>query len=108
MKKSAQDAVIKKFNGGEINILIATTVAEEGLDISTCSSVIRYDMMGNEISSVQARGRVRAKDGKYTCLADKRSKGIEREKLNEFREMLMVEAVKSVQNIPPEKYTKQV
>ena len=108
MKKSAQDAVIKKFNGGEINILIATTVAEEGLDISTCNSVIRYDMMGNEISSVQARGRVRAKDGEYVYLTGKRSKGVEREKLNEFREMLMIEAVRSVQNIPLEQYNEQV
>ena len=98
MKKSAQDAVIKKFNGGEINILIATT----------CSSVIRYDMMGNEISIVQARGPVRTKDGEYVYLTGKRSKGVEREKLNEFREMLMIEAVQSVQNIPPEQYNEQV
>ena len=59
MTQNEQERVIKRFKTGEKNLLLATTVAEEGLDISDCNYVIRYDMMGNEISSVQSRGRVR-------------------------------------------------
>lgn len=59
MTQNEQDRVIKRFYTGEKNLLLATSVAEEGLDIQDCNYVIRYDMMGNEISSVQSRGRVR-------------------------------------------------
>lgn len=59
MTQKEQEGVIKRFKTGEKNLLLATSVAEEGLDISDCNYVIRYDMMGNEISSVQSRGRVR-------------------------------------------------
>ena len=59
MTQNEQERVIKRFQTGEKNLLLATSVAEEGLDISDCNYVIRYDMMGNEISSVQSRGRVR-------------------------------------------------
>ena len=59
MTPREQEKVIKRFQTGEKNILLATSVAEEGLDISDCNYVIRYEMMGNEISSVQSRGRVR-------------------------------------------------
>ena len=34
-------------------MLIATTVAEEGLDISACNFVIRYGLVTNEISMIQ-------------------------------------------------------
>jgi len=62
MTQNEQEAVIKRFKTGEKNLLLATSVAEEGLDISDCNFVIRYDMMSNEISSVQSRGRVRYAD----------------------------------------------
>ena len=59
MTQHEQEQVIKRFHTGEKNLLLATSVAEEGLDIMDCNYVIRYDMMGNEISTVQSRGRVR-------------------------------------------------
>ena len=59
MTQNEQERVISRFHSGEKNLLLATSVAEEGLDIRDCNFVIRYDMMGNEISSVQSRGRVR-------------------------------------------------
>lgn len=36
-----QNKVIRKFRTGELNLLIATNVAEEGLDIQPCNFVIR-------------------------------------------------------------------
>ena len=59
MTQNEQELVISRFKTGEKNLLLATSVAEEGLDICDCNYVIRYGMMGNEISSVQSRGRVR-------------------------------------------------
>lgn len=41
MKYTKQNEVIAKFRAGELNLLIATNVAEEGLDIQACNYVIR-------------------------------------------------------------------
>ncbi|XP_027446844.2 interferon-induced helicase C domain-containing protein 1 isoform X4 [Zalophus californianus] len=53
MTQNEQKEVISKFRTGKINLLIATTVAEEGLDIKECNIVIRYGLVTNEIAMVQ-------------------------------------------------------
>lgn len=45
--------MLSKFGNGEVNLLIATTVAEEGLDIPACNFVIRYGLVTNEIAMIQ-------------------------------------------------------
>jgi ERCC4-related helicase len=42
-----QTDIMQKFRSGRINLLIATQVAEEGLDIQSCALVIRFDMFDN-------------------------------------------------------------
>ncbi|XP_031569525.1 interferon-induced helicase C domain-containing protein 1-like, partial [Actinia tenebrosa] len=108
MTQGEQEAIIEEFKKGEVNILIATTVAEEGLDIGDCNFVIRYNMAGNEISSVQSRGRIRADEGNYVYLGDKRSRGVHREQLNQYREILMASAVSDVQQMSRDEYKKKI
>ncbi|XP_067017165.1 ATP-dependent RNA helicase DHX58-like isoform X3 [Acropora muricata] len=107
MTQKEQEGVIKRFKTGERNILLATSVAEEGLDISDCNYVIRYDMMGNEISSMQSRGRVRAKDGKYTVLVS-HTAAKKRDINSQFREMLMIDALSRVQKMDKSDFIKTV
>ena len=48
-----------QFESGELNLLIATAMAEEGLDVATANCVIRFDPVQTPVSLVQARGRAR-------------------------------------------------
>jgi ERCC4-related helicase len=41
---------MESFNHGRINVLIATNVVEEGLDVSTCNLVVCL----NELATVKA------------------------------------------------------
>ncbi|KAK2108891.1 Interferon-induced helicase C domain-containing protein 1 [Saguinus oedipus] len=104
MTQNEQKEVISKFRTGKINLLIATTVAEEGLDIKECNIVIRYGLVTNEIAMVQARGRARADESTYVLVAPSSSGVIERETVNDFREKMMYKAIHHVQNMEPEKY----
>ena len=58
MSTRAQMDVLKKFKQGKSRLLIATSVAEEGLDIRACNCVFRYNYTTNEIGRVQAKGRL--------------------------------------------------
>ncbi|KAF3824427.1 hypothetical protein GH733_008712 [Mirounga leonina] len=108
MTQNEQKEVISKFRTGKINLLIATTVAEEGLDIKECNIVIRYGLVTNEIAMVQARGRARADESTYVLVAHSNSGVIEREIVNDFREKMMYKAIDHVQNMNPEEYARKI
>ncbi|MHA1522588.1 MAG: DEAD/DEAH box helicase family protein [Promethearchaeota archaeon] len=57
MSQKKQLEILGKFRNGEINTLVATNVAEEGLDIAECSMVIMYDTLASEIRMIQRAGR---------------------------------------------------
>lgn len=60
-----QLALIDKFNGGVYNILITTSVGEEGLSIGSLDLALFYDQTASEIRRIQRTGRVgRVKPGK--------------------------------------------
>ena len=63
MNDSEQKTVIDKFRNGVHNLMVATDIAQEGLDVPKCQYVIRYEFVSNEIGTVQSRGRARAKNG---------------------------------------------
>ena len=65
-----QNKTIEKFRTGELNLLIATNVAEEGLDIQPCNVVIRFDFFHTLIAYIQSRGRARKKDSKYVVFVE--------------------------------------
>ncbi|MFA6461678.1 MAG: DEAD/DEAH box helicase [Candidatus Woesearchaeota archaeon] len=67
-----QKEILDQFREGEFNILIATSVAEEGLDIPKVDKVIFYEPIPSAIRSIQRRGRTgRLEKGEVTILVTK-------------------------------------
>lgn len=73
-----------------------TSVAEEGLDISACNLIIKYNTVGSERTMIQRRGRARARDSKsiLLCLDDDVE---QREIVNIVREQMMHLCLKQLQ-----------
>lgn len=61
LTQKQQAHIIQQFTGGEFNVLIATSVAEEGLDIPSTDLVVFYEPIPSEIRAIQRRGRTARK-----------------------------------------------
>jgi len=69
MTQEQQREVLEKLRNGETNVLIATSIAEEGLDIPEVDHVVFYEPVPSEIRYIQRRGRTgRRVAGKVTIL----------------------------------------
>ena len=57
MSQKMQLESLDTFRSGEANVLVATSVGEEGLDVPNADLVIFYEPVGSEIRTIQRRGR---------------------------------------------------
>lgn len=55
-----QEEVLKRFRMHDCNVLIGTSILEEGIDVPKCNLVIRWDPPTTYRSYVQCKGRARA------------------------------------------------
>ncbi|KIH47902.1 helicase protein, partial [Ancylostoma duodenale] len=53
--KEEQQKALDDFNRGKRKVIIATSVVEEGLDVSTCNLIIKYNSSSNAVQRVQRR-----------------------------------------------------
>ncbi|CAF3385232.1 unnamed protein product [Rotaria socialis] len=84
---------------GLSNVLIATDIVQEGLDVPECSFIIRYEFVSNEIGTVQSRGRARAEKSSCFLVVDEGSKNHVKEMTNRLKEKEMLEALNRWQQI---------
>ena len=67
--RKMQEKTISDFRNDDFNILVASSIAEEGLDIPKVDAVIFYEPIPSEIRSIQRRGRAaRLKEGEVYVL----------------------------------------
>ncbi|KAL5698800.1 endoribonuclease Dicer [Ranunculus cassubicifolius] len=59
------------FGAQQLNLLVATRVGEEGLDIQTCCLVVRFDLPETVASFIQSRGRARMSQSEYSFLVER-------------------------------------
>jgi Fanconi anemia group M protein len=69
MTQKQQQETLDAFRAGEFEVLVSTSVAEEGLDVPEVDLVLFYEPVPTAIRSIQRRGRTgRQTEGKVTVL----------------------------------------
>lgn len=71
MRTSQMQDAIAKFRDGRVTLLVATSVAEEGLDIRQCNVVMRFDLAKTVLAYIQSRGRARKPGSDYILMAER-------------------------------------
>jgi Fanconi anemia group M protein len=72
LSQKEQKTIIEEFKEGKINVLCATSIGEEGLDIPEVNTVIFYEPVPSAIRAIQRAGRTaRLMKGKLIILITK-------------------------------------
>ncbi|NXK46772.1 DDX58 helicase, partial [Chauna torquata] len=97
MTLPSQKGVLDAFKTSkDSRLLIATSVADEGIDIAQCNLVVLYEYFGNVTKMIQVRGRGRATDSKCILVTSK-TEVVENEKYNRYKEEMMNKAIEKLQ-----------
>jgi ERCC4-related helicase len=68
MSQAEQSAVLESFRNGEFDVLVATSIAEEGLDIPEVDLVVFYEPIPSEIRYIQRKGRTGRKSSGWVII----------------------------------------
>jgi len=97
LSQKEQKQVIEDFKTNQINILIATSIGEEGLDIPEVNAVIFYEPIPSAIRAIQRRGRTaRLSPGKLIILMTKDTRDIAFHYASRAREKKMYQTLETI------------
>ncbi|GLC33328.1 hypothetical protein PLESTB_000345400 [Pleodorina starrii] len=68
MNDSQQQQVLRLFKEPGRKVLVATSAAEEGLDVPSCEFVVRYNAAATGIQLLQSRGRARQRVAEFFAI----------------------------------------
>ncbi|UZJ54810.1 hypothetical protein CBS101457_004130 [Exobasidium rhododendri] len=75
MRQKDQEQTIQDFKSGKFNVLVATSIGEEGLDIGEVDLIVNYEAVKNSVRMLQRIGRTgRKRNGRIVVLM---SEGLE-------------------------------
>jgi len=95
-----QKDTIERFRNKEFNILVASSIGEEGLDIPAVDCVIFYEPIPSEIRNIQRRGRTgRTRAGEVIILITKDTRDEAYYWVSRSRERKMKRIVKGMQSM---------
>ena len=77
----------------ECNLLIGTSVLEEGIDIPKCNLVIRFDVPTAYRSYVQSKGRARTHDALFISMIETKQTQIFIKELAQYFEIEQVKKI---------------
>ncbi len=100
LRQREQVEIVERFRAGEIKVLVATSVGEEGLDIPEVDLVVFYEAIPSEIRSIQRKGRTgRKREGKIVVLVTKGTRDEAYYYLSLRKERAMFERLKELKYI---------
>jgi ERCC4-related helicase len=95
MRQAEQSAVLREFREGRFPILVASSVAEEGLDVPDVDLVVFFESVPSEIRAIQRRGRTgRSSLGRVVLLLTRETRDVGYQKAEQRREEAMVRIVR--------------
>ncbi len=98
LSQKEQKQIINEFSEGKINVLCATCIAEEGLDIPEVNTVIFYEPIPSEIRKIQRAGRTaRLIKGKLIMLITKKTRDEAYYYVSRSREKKMHKTISEIQ-----------
>lgn len=88
MTQAQQKEVIENFKSGKHNILVCTSIGEEGLDIGEVDLIIFFDATASLVRNIQRMGRTgRKRDGKVFLILTKREMDKFNKSFQEYEEL---------------------
>ncbi len=98
LSQKQQVALLDAFRRGEVNCLVATSVAEEGLDIPATDLVVFYEPVPDVIRTIQRRGRTgRSRFGRAVVLVAQGTRDVGLQRASFARERRMHDMLERVQ-----------
>ncbi len=92
LKQKEQISLLNDFRDGKYNVVVSTSVGEEGLDIASTDLVIFYEPVPSEIRTIQRRGRTgRKSEGEVIVMMAKGTRDETYERASEKKEEMMRE-----------------
>lgn len=101
MVRDSPKDVLRDFRDGDRNLIVSTAVAEEGIDIQACGSVIRFDAPPNMVAWAQSRGRARRKKSTFILLLDEGFETADKTRKWENMEQEMMKLYTDPKRLPP-------
>ncbi|MDV0447004.1 ATP-dependent RNA helicase SrmB [Methanosarcinaceae archaeon Ag5] len=104
LTQKQQTEILDQFRNGDYNVLIATSVAEEGLDIPATDMVLFYEPIPSEVRSIQRKGRTgRFQTGRVIVLVTKGTRDEAYRWSSQSKERKMLSTMKNLQKSYSEK-----
>ncbi len=97
MTQKSQVETLDRFRQGESNVLVCTSVGEEGLDVPSADRVIFYEPVASEIRTIQRRGRTaRHSEGDVFVLVSEDTRDVGVRHAAAAREIRMIKVLEKV------------
>ncbi|XP_065925793.1 ATP-dependent RNA helicase DHX58 [Magallana gigas] len=100
MPDAQKNETLDNFRKGDVNVLVATSVGSEGIDVPDCNFIITYNYTGNEASVIQMSGRARRHGSTVAHISDQTIQRREEVSLQKAR--LMDEAFRRLYMMHPD------
>ena len=97
LSQKEQKKLLDEFSEGKINVLCATCIGEEGIDIPEVNTVIFYEPVASAIRTIQRTGRTaRLMEGKLIILITKKTRDENYYYVSKAKERRMHSAISSI------------